>query len=348
MSCAAVRRTIVPRRVDDGKGVCTPLVEPPTPDTPQPSSLYPIGEWTADALAAWDAPSNCDATMQNFSCPLHFPSLPLYVVEADATSYASPVRHASCAVVGSGGSLLGSGCGAEIDSHGLIIRTNLPRVDGYAADVGSNTTLALINYMLMLAVTSDEPPANVPDSHDPDPRPLDVRDMDVVAMFGVRGAGVWTVLSEHAERVQHRGARRVLALSHDFSRLANRWLHQIRIGGQPRAGKPSTGIWSVLLGLSLCDRVDVYGYQPEPDASDDDSAPLPYHCDGLGAPRTLAVCSLGSRAPPAPTPLLARHTNSALIVWPRSRCRSAPALRTQTGTPTLCGTRARARSAITI
>ena len=45
-------------------------------------------------------------------------------------------RYGTCAVVGSGGSLLGTGCGGEINRHDMIIRINEPVLDGFEADVG--------------------------------------------------------------------------------------------------------------------------------------------------------------------------------------------------------------------
>eukprot|EP00899_Mesostigma_viride_P017739 jgi/Mesvir1/25967/Mv20954-RA.1 len=54
----------------------------------------------------------------------------------------------SCAVVLSGGSLLRSSCGGEIDGHDTIIRFNAPPVAGFEPDVGGRTDVALINWKL--------------------------------------------------------------------------------------------------------------------------------------------------------------------------------------------------------
>ena len=54
-------------------------------------------------------------------------------------------RGASCAVVGSGGSLIRARHGAAIDAHDVVMRFNLAPAGGaWAADVGSRTTIRLL------------------------------------------------------------------------------------------------------------------------------------------------------------------------------------------------------------
>jgi len=50
-------------------------------------------------------------------------------------------KFSSCAVVGSGGRLLGAKLGTEIDSHAFVVRHNNAPTEGYERDVGSKTSL---------------------------------------------------------------------------------------------------------------------------------------------------------------------------------------------------------------
>mmetsp|Transcript_6015 Transcript_6015/g.15495 ORF Transcript_6015/g.15495 Transcript_6015/m.15495 type:complete len:359 (-) Transcript_6015:123-1199(-) len=51
----------------------------------------------------------------------------------------------TCAVVGSAGTLLGGGAGADIDAHSVVFRSNQAPTKGFERDVGSRTDFRLVN-----------------------------------------------------------------------------------------------------------------------------------------------------------------------------------------------------------
>ncbi|XP_028809956.1 beta-galactoside alpha-2,6-sialyltransferase 2b isoform X2 [Denticeps clupeoides] len=61
--------------------------------------------------------------------------------------YGGPLK--SCAVVTSAGAILGSSLGKEIDSHDAVLRFNAAPTEGFEKDVGSKTTIRVINSQIL-------------------------------------------------------------------------------------------------------------------------------------------------------------------------------------------------------
>ncbi|XP_006820202.2 alpha-N-acetylneuraminide alpha-2,8-sialyltransferase-like isoform X1 [Saccoglossus kowalevskii] len=64
------------------------------------------------------------------------------------TRYIIPPKQ-TCALVGNGGIILDSTCGADIDSNDFVIRCNEPEISGFERDVGNKTDLIIVNKQVL-------------------------------------------------------------------------------------------------------------------------------------------------------------------------------------------------------
>ena len=145
-----------------------------------------------------------------------------------------PLRcaYATCAVVGSAGSLRGADFGAAIDAHDAVIRVNAAPVRGHEAAVGRRTTWRVHNSEKPYFMAS-----------------LDHRELQLVVCH-----------------MQWIGACQHLAFGGAFADTASlvnpRFYGELwSLLGRP-AGKrsPSTGLLAIALALGVCGRVSLYGF----------------------------------------------------------------------------------------
>ncbi|XP_019617432.1 PREDICTED: alpha-2,8-sialyltransferase 8B-like [Branchiostoma belcheri] len=171
----------------------------------------------------------------------------------------TPITHyRTCAVVGNSGILLNSSCGAEIDAHQFVIRSNLPPVLKFSRDVGSKTNLNLINGIRLIQVHEQL------QSQDPAVRE-NMRKLlgespgmifsYILYMFGSQAFDRMQFVDEIIRKFN---ISATVAFPHDvyFPSLF-RWLN----GGKWWAA-PSTGMNTFGLASTFCDRISLYGYYP--------------------------------------------------------------------------------------
>ncbi|XP_036404275.1 alpha-2,8-sialyltransferase 8F-like isoform X1 [Megalops cyprinoides] len=164
----------------------------------------------------------------------------------------SKFRH--CSVVGNGGILKNSSCGAQIDSADFIIRMNLAPINN-SVDVGVKTNLITINPS---QIRVGYP--NLKKS----PEPL----ADRVSAYGnaplLLSAFTYTFCTELSFQV-HRALRslrpqqKVVFFNPEYLLQLDRYWKQHRGLKEIRL---TTGLMLASVGLELCDEVDLYGFWP--------------------------------------------------------------------------------------
>mmetsp|Transcript_25860 Transcript_25860/g.63646 ORF Transcript_25860/g.63646 Transcript_25860/m.63646 type:complete len:473 (+) Transcript_25860:201-1619(+) len=138
----------------------------------------------------------------------------------------------SCALVGSGSELLGSGLGPTIDQHDVVVRLNRAPVQGFERDVGSFTTLRYTNnlnegfreFINSEAVISSKWCSSGP--------PCDRKNI-----------------------IQRLGGKKVHGLNPAFVAYARRDTFAAEVGHNP-----SSGFVATLLLLHLCHSVSILGF----------------------------------------------------------------------------------------
>ena len=210
-------------------------------------------------------------------------------------------------MVGSGGSLIGSRCGTEIDAHVAILRSNNAIVnETYAPDVGSRMTMMGLNDLFTgellggAATISNQignrDPSNSR-SHTADYNGTDVVSFledkahpgknafvrQFLSAFSSVTKAVTGVTSKNLgkkrtdiQRKYHAG--RIFAASSDFLAAFTSWATKLNYQSDMGLQFPSTGFRTFALAMSLCDQVDVYGFT-------DELPGQPYHCPPLTVPK---------------------------------------------------------------
>ncbi|CAH1252009.1 ST8SIA2 [Branchiostoma lanceolatum] len=248
--------------------VAAPIVTrglPPPTAHAQPARDWAFGNLAPDS--SWQFKAEALREVRNITERLHFEThLEEHKYGNVTKNSALPIGHYNaCAVVGNSGVLLGSRCGAEIDSMDYVIRIDLPVLRGLEKDVGGRTDMTVLNL---------KTPRRMAESSHFKNRSQDVYES---RLQDVKDS---VLLADHRSRIYITEALGVYKLP--FSVLTTK--NKLRTGVMPVASaianKPmrqtaTIGLVSVLMMTTFCDHSYIYGFFPF--TRDMNNVSVPYH-----------------------------------------------------------------------
>ncbi len=165
----------------------------------------------------------------------------------------------SCAVVGSSDLLRLSPRGEEIDSHKLIWRLNNAPTAGWETAVGRRTSWRVVNHVpiekWVLLASNRSALRATKDGDEYQALLCAPNQIEHGCIVSAQGAG--RTFASKVDAYRHRyPSHRLSALSETLLRYG------ARCNSELRGSAPSGGLLTVLLALSVCDSVSLYGFWP--------------------------------------------------------------------------------------
>uniref|UniRef100_A0A8C5MVS5 CMP-N-acetylneuraminate-beta-galactosamide-alpha-2,3-sialyltransferase 1 n=1 Tax=Leptobrachium leishanense TaxID=445787 RepID=A0A8C5MVS5_9ANUR len=195
-----------------------------------PESVY---KWWVH-LQAERNPKNINDTIQEL-----FETIPSAVDLMDG----GPYRCRRCAVVGNSGNLKNSVYGAEIDDHDFIMRMNHAPTAKYEVDVGRKTTHHFVYPESVRELQDNVTMVLIP-----------FKTLDLQWVVSALTNGTINHTYAPVPRKIRVSREKILVYSPEFMKyIYDRWLLN-------HGRYPSTGLFSVIFALHVCDKVDLYGF----------------------------------------------------------------------------------------
>ncbi|XP_078688896.1 alpha-2,8-sialyltransferase 8B-like [Branchiostoma floridae x Branchiostoma belcheri] len=193
----------------------------------------------------------------------------------------TPIKHyRTCAVVGNSGILLHSSCGAEIDAHEFVIRSNLPPVSPYRTDVGSRTDLTTVNEKCLSQVNRDLQSKNATLKKAMLDRLGETPGMILsYTLYFIRSKA--TKKMKSIDKVIRKNNITAVVAFPQKSFLRSKGVYKELVGEEWSFA--STGLNTFALASTFCDRISMYGFYP---MSTYQNKPVSYHYYDQRVPST--------------------------------------------------------------